>query len=169
MSNELSNLQAPHGATHRRKHEGRGRASGKGKTAGRGTKGQKARKSGHVRPGFEGGQMPMARRLAKRGFKNPFALHFAEIWVEDLKRFAPNTRVDEAALRTIGLAKGQHDGIKILGNGGVDRPVTLVANRVSAKAKALIEAAGGTVELIPDRPKWEREDTRAKRRAAKKS
>jgi len=141
-----------------------------GKTSSRGQKGQKARKSGGVRPGFEGGQMPMARRLPKRGFVNIFAKKFAEISIWHLNEyFEDGATVDQAALRTHGLAKGRNDGIKILANGEIERKLTVRTNRISKAAKAKIEAAGGSVELIPDRAKWERQDTRAKRRAAKQA
>lgn len=166
MSGELSNLQAPDGANRRGKHKGRGRASGNGKTCGRGQKGQKARKSGGVRPGFEGGQMPMARRLPKRGFRNIFAKTFAEVHLTHLNKFEAGSVVDQAALREAGFAKGRTDGIKIIATGEVDRALTVKTNRISKVAQEKIEAAGGTVELIPDRPKWERQDTRKKRRAA---
>jgi len=142
-------------------------ASGDGKTAGRGMKGQKARKSGGVRPGFEGGQMPIARRLPKRGFKNIFSKHFAEVRLGDLCRFDEGSVVDQAVLRAAGLGKGGKDGVKVLATGTIDRALTVKVNRITKAAKAAIEAAGGTVELIADKPKWEREDTRAKRRAAK--
>jgi large subunit ribosomal protein L15 len=168
MSGELSNLQAPTGANRRRKHKGRGMASGNGKTAGRGQKGQKARKSGGTRPGFEGGQMPMARRLPKRGFVNIFAKTFAEVGLGDLNRFEAGSVVDHDALRSIGVAKGVNDGIKVLANGAVDRALTVRTNRISQAAKEAIEAAGGSVELIADRAKWTRPNERAARRAAKK-
>ena len=168
MSGELSRLQAPKGANRKPKHKGRGHASGMGKTSSRGQKGQKSRKSGGTRPGFEGGQMPLARRLPKRGFVNIFKKRYAEISLSDLNGFEAGTVVDQALLRSIGKAKGRHDGIKVLANGDIDHAVTIKTNRISKAAREKIEAAGGTVELIPDRKKWEREDTRAKRRAAAK-
>jgi large subunit ribosomal protein L15 len=170
MSGELSSLKAPEGAVKKGKHKGRGRSSGMGKTSSRGQKGQKARKSGGVRPGFEGGQMPMARRLPKRGFVNIFAKNFAEISLWHLNNnFEDGELVDRAALRKHGLAKGKNDGIKVLANGELERKLTVRTNRISKSAKEKIEAAGGTVELIADRVKWERQDTRAKRRAAKQA
>lgn len=169
MSGELSRLQPPSGARRRPKHKGRGIASGNGKTAGRGQKGQKARKSGHVRPGFEGGSMPLQRRLPKRGFKNPFEKHFAQVRVDLLNRFPEGTTVDEAALREAGLAKGRHDGVKIIGNEGLEHRVDVRVNRISAGARAAIEAQGGKVELIEDREKWVRGDSRKARRAEKKA
>ncbi len=160
MSGELSRLSPPAGATKKAKHKGRGMASGNGKTAGRGMKGQKARKSGGVRPGFEGGQMPIWRRLPKRGFKNPFAKEFHEVRVVDLDRFEDGDRVDEAALRGAGLVGGRFDGIKVIGNGKLDKKLTVVVNRISAGAKSIVEGAGGTVEMIEDRPKWKRPSKR---------
>ena len=116
MAGELSNLQAPEGANRRSKHKGRGIGSGNGKTAGRGVKGQKARKSGNVRPGFEGGSMPLQRRLPKRGFSNHFEKDFAEVRVVHLNRFPEGTVVDEAMLKEAGLAKGRIEGVKIIGH-----------------------------------------------------
>jgi large subunit ribosomal protein L15 len=170
MSGELSSLKAPEGAVKRGKHKGRGRSSGMGKTSSRGQKGQKARKSGGVRPGFEGGQMPIARRLPKRGFVNIFAKSFAEVSLWHLNDyFEDGDVVDRAALRGHGLAKGKNDGIKVLANGEIEKKLTVRTNRISKAAKEKIEAAGGTVEMIADRAKWERQDTRAKRRAAKQA
>lgn len=160
MSGELSRLSPPVGATKKAKHKGRGMASGNGKTAGRGMKGQKARKSGGVRPGFEGGQMPLWRRLPKRGFKNPFAKNFHEVRVIHLNRFEDGDRVDEAALRGAGLVSGRFDGIKVIGNGTLEKKLTVVVNRISAGAKGIVEGAGGTVEMIADRPKWKRPSKR---------
>lgn len=169
MSGELSRLSPPAGANHRAKHKGRGIGSGNGKTAGRGQKGQKARKSGGTPPGFEGGAMPLQRRLPKRGFKNPFTKRFAEVRVVHLNRFAEGTLVDEAVLRSAGLAKGRHDGVKIIGRGDLGVRVVVRVNRISAGAREVIEAAGGKVELVADREKWKRTDTRKTRRDAKKA
>lgn len=168
MSGELSKLVPPKGANRKPRIKGRGIAGGQGKTAGRGGKGQSARKSGQVRPGFEGGQMPMQRRLPKRGFRNPFKKKWAEIHLRDLNRFAPGTLIDWTALREGGLAKGRWDGVKILGNGEISAAVEVRVNRISKSAQEKIEQAGGKVELIADREKWQRPDTRQKRRAAKK-
>jgi large subunit ribosomal protein L15 len=165
MAGELSRLSPPSGATHRAKHKGRGLGSGNGKTAGRGHKGQKARKSGGVRAGFEGGSMPLQRRLPKRGFFNHFAKNFAEIRVVHLNRFADGSTVDEAALREAGLVKGRIDGVKVIGNGELNVRVSLKASRISAGARGVIEGAGGSIELIPDRKKWTRPDSRKARRA----
>lgn len=168
MSGELSKLVPPKGANRAPKIKGRGIAAGSGKTAGRGMKGQNARKSGQVRLGFEGGQMPLQRRLPKRGFKNPFEKEFAEVNVGDLNRFAAGSTLDMTALRKGGLAKGVWDGVKILGKGKLEVAVNVRVNRISKAAQAQIEALGGKVELIADRAKWKRPDPRAARRAAKK-
>ncbi|MCB9645298.1 MAG: 50S ribosomal protein L15 [Deltaproteobacteria bacterium] len=167
MAGELSNLQAPEGANRRSKHKGRGIGSGNGKTAGRGVKGQKARKSGNVRPGFEGGSMPLQRRLPKRGFSNHFEKDFAEVRVVHLNRFPEGTVVDEAMLKEAGLAKGRIEGVKIIGKGALTVRVDVKVNRISEGARGVIEAAGGKVELIPDRPKWTRPDSRKAQRSAK--
>lgn len=166
MAGELSRLKPPKGATHRAKHKGRGIASGNGKTAGRGQKGQKARKSGGTPPGFEGGAMPLQRRLPKRGFKNPFSKSFAEVRISHLERFEDGATVDWVALRSIGLAKGKADGVKVIGNGALSKKLTLRVHRISAGARAIVEQAGGSVELIPDRKKWVRTDSRSARRQA---
>lgn len=167
MSGELSKLQPPRGANRRPKHKGRGMASGNGKTSGRGMKGQKARKSGGTPPGFEGNAMPLQRRLPKRGFKNPFTKNFAEVRITHLNRFPEGTLVDAATLRDAGLAKGRYDGVKIIGKGELTVRVDVKVNRISAGAREIIEAKGGKVELIPDRPKWIRKDSRKARRVQK--
>ena len=127
-----------------------GRGIGKlGKTAGKGMKGQKARSPGNFQKlGFEGGQMPLYRRLPKRGFHNIFAKDFAEVNVRDLARFDAGSVVDEAALREKRLVSGKFDGIKLLGNGELDRKLTLKVHAVSEGAKAKVEAAGGSVEIL---------------------
>lgn len=167
MTGELSRLEAPKGANRNRKTKGRGQAHGQGKTAGRGMKGQKARKSGQVRIGFEGGQMPIQRRMPKRGFTNPFTQVWAEIRLRDLNRFEDGAAVDRAALRKIGLAKETADGVKIISTGELDRKVHVTVNRITASAKKAIEDKGGSVKLIADREKWLRADSRVKRRASK--
>lgn len=167
MAGELSRLSSPAGANRRAKHKGRGIGSGNGKTAGRGHKGQKARKSGNVRAGFEGGSMPLQRRLPKRGFYNPFAKNFAEVRVSHLNRFAEGSVVDESMLREAGLAKGRSDGVKLIGKGDLSIRVSVKVSRISAGAREVIEGAGGSVELIADRVKWTRIDSRAARRAGK--
>jgi large subunit ribosomal protein L15 len=167
MSGELSKLEAPEGANKAPRIKGRGTSSGLGKQSGRGGKGQKARKSGHVRPGFEGGQMPMQRRLPKRGFTNIFAKRMAEVRVVQLDRFEAGTLVDFALLKKAGLAKGAFDGVKIIGKGTLSKKLQVKVHRISKGARDVIEGAGGTVELIPDRPKWKRGDSREARRAGK--
>jgi large subunit ribosomal protein L15 len=146
----LHNLVAPHGARHKKKRLGRGRASGHGKTAGRGHKGQKKTKSGNVRPGFEGGQLPLARRLPKRGFKNfDFRVDYATVNVGRLdERFSAGAVVDQATLIACGLVTKSGMKVKILGNGELKNKLTVKAHAISAGARQKIEAAGGTVELL---------------------
>jgi large subunit ribosomal protein L15 len=159
----LHSLKVPKGATQVKKRVGRGQASGLGKTAGRGGKGQKAR-SGNMRfEGFEGGQMPLQRRLPKFGFKNIFRREFAEVQVEDLEGLTG--LVDAAALRAAGLLKGQVDAVVVLGQGELKSKVALKVDRVTAGARAVIEKAGGTVELIPA-PQTKHEKAKAAKRAA---
>jgi large subunit ribosomal protein L15 len=146
--NELSNLRAPRGATKTRKRLGRGVGSGLGKTAGRGHKGQKARKSPDVGTYFEGGQMPLQRRLPKIGFTNIFAQKWATVNVGDLACFEAGARVDEAALRQKRLVRGKCDAVKILGEGTLDRALTVVAHAFSKSAEEKIAAAGGAVERL---------------------
>ena len=145
---ELNNLKPKKGARHVKKRVGRGPGSGHGKTAGRGEKGQKSRAGFSRQPGFEGGQMPLHRRLPKRGFTNIFKKEYAVINLADLERFDNGATVDEAALRQAGLVKGQNDGVKVLGNGKLSKKLTVSATRFSATAKSAIEAAGGTVQEI---------------------
>ena len=124
------------------------KGSGNGKTAGKGHKGQNARSGGGVRPGFEGGQMPLTRRLPKRGFNNIFATKYAAINVSDLNVFEDGAVVDEAAIVAAGLVKKTLDGIKILGNGELQKKLTVNAKAFSASAKQKIEAAGGKAEVM---------------------
>ncbi len=145
---KLNELSPAKGSRKSRKRLGRGVGSGKGKTAGRGTKGHNSRSGGGVRPGFEGGQMPLHRRLPKRGFTNIFRKKFVEINLRDLTNLESGSTVDEAALIRCGLVKGKRDGIKLLGQGEVKHPLSVKINRVSKKARQKIEAAGGTVEVI---------------------
>ena len=145
---ELSNLKPKKGARHAKKRVGRGPGSGHGKTSGRGEKGQKSR-SGYSRQiGFEGGQMPLHRRIPKRGFTNIFKKNYAVVNLADLERFDNGATVDEAALRQAGLVKGQNDGIKVLGNGKLSKKLTVSATKFSETARKSIEAAGGTVQEI---------------------
>ena len=143
----LHELTPAKGSRKARQRVGRGVGSGWGKTAGRGSKGQNARSGGGVRPGFEGGQMPIQRRLPKRGFKNIFAKHFATINIRDLARFESGSTVDEQQLASLGIVKGKRDGIKLLGQGSIDYPVNVKVNAVSKGARGKIEAAGGKVEV----------------------
>jgi large subunit ribosomal protein L15 len=143
----LHELTPAKGARKAKKRLGRGVGSGWGKTAGRGSKGQNARSGGGVRPGFEGGQMPIQRRLPKRGFKNVFAKSFATINIRDLARFESGSTVDALQLASLGVVKGKRDGIKLLGQGSIDYPVTVKVNAVSKSAREKIEAAGGKVEV----------------------
>lgn len=128
--------------------KGRGIGSGNGKTAGKGHKGQNARSGGGVRPGFEGGQMPLSRRIPKRGFKNIFGKKFANVNVESLNHFDDGAVIDPNTLKESGLIKKELDGIKILGNGNLTKKVTVKAAAFSASAKQKIEAAGGNTEVI---------------------
>lgn len=144
----LNDLAPDNGSRKARKRVGRGVGSGGGKTAGRGSKGQNARSGGGVRPGYEGGQMPIHRRLPKRGFKNPFKKIFAVINVQDLNRFAAETVVDEIELVKSGLVKGARDGIKVLGKGDIQVPLTVKVNGTSESARQKIEAAGGKIEVV---------------------
>jgi large subunit ribosomal protein L15 len=127
---------------------GRGVGSGKGKTAGRGTKGYNSRSGGGVRPGFEGGQTPLHRRLPKRGFTNIFKKKIAVINIRDLAKFESGSVVDEAALVRAGLVKGRRDGIKLLGHGEIKTPLTIKVNMLSKSAGEKIIEAGGNIEVL---------------------
>ena len=144
----LDDLAPEIGQRKTKKRVGRGVGSGSGKTAGRGSKGQNARSGGGVRPGYEGGQMPIHRRLPKRGFKNHFKKVYALVNVQELNRFADQAVVDEVALLKSGLVKGDRDGIKILGKGELQVALTVRVNKISAGAREKIEAAGGKIEVI---------------------
>ena len=144
---KLNELLPPEGSRGTRKRVGRGVGSGQGKTAGRGTKGHNSRSGGGVRPGFEGGQMPLHRRLPKRGFTNIFKKKIAVINIRDLERFESGSIVDEAALIRAGLVKGRRDGIKLLGQGEIKIPLTIKVNGVSKNAREKIVAAGGNIEV----------------------
>jgi len=149
----LHNLKPRPGAKHRRKRLGQGESSGRGKTAGRGGKGQTARSGSSIRIGFEGGQMPLMRRIPKRGFNNArFATKHLAVNVGDLEQFENGARVDETALKSVGLANGTFDGIKILGTGDLTKKLTVVVSAISASAKTKIEAKGGTVEIVGKKP-----------------
>ena len=145
----LHDLKPRPGAKHRRKRLGQGESSGHGKTSGPGGKGQTARSGSSIRIGFEGGQMPLIRRIPKRGFNNArHTTRYLPVNLEALNRFDEGTRVDEAALRSAGLANGRGEGIKILGSGELTRKLTVSAHAFSASAKTKIEAKGGACELI---------------------
>jgi len=149
----LHNLKPRPGAKHRRKRLGQGESSGHGKTAGRGGKGQTARSGSSIRIGFEGGQMPLIRRIPKRGFNNAnFTTRYLAVNVGDLNQFEDGARVDEIALRSVGLANGHSDGIKVLGTGELTKKLTLVVSAISASAKTKVEAKGGSVEIIAKKP-----------------
>jgi len=143
---ELNNLKPKKGARHAKKRVGRGPGSGHGKTAGRGEKGQKSRSGFSRMLGFEGGQMPLHRRLPKRGFTNIFKKEHAVVNVSELERFDNGATVDEAALRKAGLVKGRADGIKILGDGKLTKKLSVIATKFSVSAKKQIEAAGGSCQ-----------------------
>lgn len=145
---KLHELSPAPGSKKTRTRVGRGLGSGLGKTSGRGHKGQKARAGGGKRPGFEGGQKPLYLRLPKRGFFNKFALTFAEINVAALNGFEAGTVIDPVVLVESGLIKNVRDGIRVLGNGEIDKAVTVRAHGFTKTAAAKIEAAGGKVEVI---------------------
>ena len=145
---KLQELSPAPGSKKVRTRRGRGLGSGLGKTAGRGTKGQNSRTGGGVRTGFEGGQMPIYRRLPKRGFKNIFAKEFAEVNVASLNRFDDGATVDPVALVEAGILKNVLDGIRILGNGELTKKLTVRANGFTKTAEEKITAAGGKVEVI---------------------
>ncbi len=145
----LHDLKPRPGAKHRRKRLGQGESSGHGKTSGRGGKGQSARSGSSIRIGFEGGQMPLIRRIPKRGFNNArHATVYLPVNIEALNQFDDGARVDVTALRSIGLANGKASGIKILGSGELTKKLTVAANAFSASAKQKIEAKGGTCEIV---------------------
>ncbi len=145
---KLHELSPPAKSRKADKRLGRGVGSGWGKTAGRGTKGYNSRSGGGVRPGYEGGQMPIQRRLPKRGFTNIFRKKIAIINLRDLHTFESGSLVDEAALVKAGLVKGQKDGIKLLGHGEIRVALNVKINQISKSAREKIEAAGGSVEVI---------------------
>ena len=143
----LNTLSPAEGSKKAGKRLGRGIGSGLGKTGGRGHKGQKSRSGGGVRRGFEGGQMPLYRRLPKRGFKNVLAKEYAEVNVEQLNRFDANAVVDPAALVEAGILKNVLDGVRVLGNGELSKALTVRAQGFTKSAQQKIEAAGGKVEV----------------------
>ena len=145
----LHDLRPRPGAKHRRKRLGQGESSGRGKTAGRGGKGQTARSGSSIRIGFEGGQMPLIRRIPKRGFNNTrFGTRYIAVNLESLNQFEDGARVDVAKLKAAGLANGPGDGVKILGDGDLTKKLTVSAHAFSASARAKIEAKGGACEVV---------------------
>lgn len=144
----LSELKSPAGANKRKKRVGRGIGSGHGKTSCRGHKGQKARSGGGVRPGFEGGQMPLQRRIPKRGFTNIFKKEYALVNVGDLNIFDDGTEVTIETLKQAGLVKKIGDGVKLLGDGELEKTLTVKINKVSKQAEEKVVAKGGKVEVI---------------------
>jgi len=142
----LSHLRPAAGAVKKRKRLGRGPGSGQGKTAGKGHKGRGSRSGGNTPPGYEGGQMPLARRLPKRGFRNPFREEYQIINLSSLERFAPGSVVDSAVLREAGLVRGQRK-VKILADGELTKTLTVKAHAFSQKAREKIMALGGATEV----------------------
>lgn len=145
---KLHELHPAEGSTTAAKRLGRGVGSGLGKTSGKGHKGAKARSGGGKRPGFEGGQMPLYRRVPKRGFTNIFGTNYATVNVENLNVFEEGTVVDAQALIAAGIIRKEMDGVKILGNGELSKKLTVKAAKYTASAKEKIEAIGGTAEVI---------------------
>ncbi len=146
---KLHAIEQPYGAVRSSKRVGRGTASGHGKTAGKGHKGQNARSGGGVRPGFEGGQLPLFRRLPKRGFSNaPFKVEYATINVSDLDKFEDGAVVTPELLKEMGIVKKQLAGIKVLGNGELTKKLTVKASKFSATAVEKIEKMGGKAEEV---------------------
>ena len=158
----LHTLKPRHGAKHRVKRLGCGESSGHGKTSGKGHKGQKARSGGSIRLGFEGGQMPLLRRMPKRGFNNAnFKTRFAVVNLEALNAFDAGSTVDEKTLLAAGVIRRPYDRVKILGRGELKKKLTIVADQASETAKAAIEKAGSTFEITP-RVKTEKADASKK-------
>jgi len=149
LSVKLHELKSPKGAVKRVKRVGRGTGSGHGKTSTRGHKGQKARSGGGVRPGFEGGQMPLQRRVPKRGFNNSvFKKRYAIVNVEDLNIFLDGAEITAEVLQEVGLINKLYDGLKILGNGELEKTVTVKTSKISRQAAEKITARGGKVEVV---------------------
>lgn len=145
---DLSNLKPPRNSRKGPKRVGRGPGSGHGKTACRGHKGQRSRSSGNVRPGFEGGQMPLMRRVPKRGFHNPSKKVYNILNIRDLERFEANATIDAQSLINAGLIRKINNGVKILAQGEINKPLTVRVDKISSSARAKIEAAGGKIEEI---------------------
>src|SRR5437588_6246786 len=146
---QIHELQAPEGAMRERVRIGRGHGSGKVKTGGKGTKGQNARTGGGVPPYFEGGQLPLIRKLPyRRGFRNPFRVEYREVNVRDLAEFPPGSTIGPEELETAGVLRGKTGPVKVLGQGDLSVGLTIRAHKFSAGARQKIESAGGSVELI---------------------
>jgi len=145
---KIHDLSPVKGSKKRRKRVGRGPGSGHGKTSCRGHKGQNSRSGGGAPPGFEGGQMPLHRRLPKRGFTNIFKKHYSLIHIRDLNRFTPNSTLDIEALENAGLVKRIKDGVKLLSDGEISYPLVIKVHKVSKTAREKIENAGGKVEVV---------------------
>ncbi len=145
---KLHELKAPAGATKAPKRKGRGHATGQGTTAGRGMNGQNSRSGGGTKPGFEGGQMPLYRRIPKRGFTNIWATEYAILNVDDLNKFEAGTVVTPEMLKEAGIIKKMKDGVKVLGNGNLEKNITVQAHKFSKTAIEKIESAGGKAEVI---------------------
>jgi large subunit ribosomal protein L15 len=149
---QLHDLKPRPGAKHRTKRLGCGESSGHGKTSGKGHKGQKARSGGSIRLGFEGGQMPLYRRLPKRGFNNSnFKISYAPVNLSSLEKFEAGTVIDEAFLREKGLVTGKWDGVKLLGGGELSKKLSFKVNKASESAVAKIEKLGGKIEILVPR------------------
>jgi large subunit ribosomal protein L15 len=145
---KINELAPAAGSKHKKKRVGRGPGSGHGKTACRGHKGQKSRSGGGPARGFEGGQMPIHRRLPKRGFTNPFKKNYNILNVKDLEQFGANSILDSASFMEAGLIKKMGDRVKLLGQGEISHPLTIKLHKVSRSAREKIESAGGTVEIL---------------------
>ena len=145
---KLHELRAPAGSTKNRKRRGRGTATGQGKTGGRGMNGQNSRSGGGTRLGFEGGQMPLYRRIPKRGFTNIWKKEYVILNVDDLNKFEDGAEITPETLKEIGMVKQLKDGVKILGDGAIEKKVTVKAHKFSKTAKEKIESAGGKAEVI---------------------
>lgn len=144
----LSNLRPSKGSNKAKKRLGRGIGSGLGKTAGKGHKGQIARKGGKVRPGFEGGQMPLYRRLPKRGFKNPFRVDYNSVNLDQLNKFDAGTKITPELLQKAGMIRYPDKPVKLLGRGNLEKKLTISLHKASASAKAAVEKVGGQFEEI---------------------
>ena len=164
--NDLHTLKAPHASRHRKKRVGRGQGSGLGKTAGRGGKGQKARTGNMNFIGFEGGQMPIQRRVPKRGFTNHFRVEYAVVNVGLLEGLEASGTITAETLEQAGAIKRHKDGLKILGDGELKKAITVRAHKVSASAREKIEKAGGKIELIEIVPRKTPQERKAEEKAA---